>query len=159
MAVGAVLIFTLIVGSGVWLVLRSATAPENTAAPAFEDYDVAEIWRDASAPVDFSSHNEARAYHTAITQGVKDGPNFAGHYRIIEWGCGTACQGHAVVDVRNGRIVIFGLPSTTGLDFRLESRLVVVNPMLQPVPGPRNSRVVTRYLVFDNEEFKSIGEK
>ncbi len=32
----------------------------------------------------------------------KPGPNFAGHYVVIQWGCGSQCVMMAIVDMKTG---------------------------------------------------------
>ena len=66
--------------------------------------------------------------------GAKKGPNFAGHFTVVQWGCGTTCLTGAIVDATTGKV--FHLPPllkgrTVGfeamwLHFRLESRLMIV---------------------------------
>ena len=46
----------------------------------------------------------ARQFRTVLTAAAAQGPNFNGHYRIVQWGCGTACLEWAVIDLTNGRI-------------------------------------------------------
>ena len=77
----------------------------------------------------------ARRYRTVLSsEGTKE-PNFAGHYRVVTWGCGTDCRGFAIVNRKTGGV--FTPPSieyvagVTGNDeprigFRLDSRLLVV---------------------------------
>ena len=36
---------------------------------------------------------------------VKKGPNFAGRYRVVIWGCGTSCVMFAVVNLKSGRVI------------------------------------------------------
>jgi hypothetical protein len=60
----------------------------------------------APAPVVLSSA-EARRYRTMLREGAAKGPNFAGHYTIVEWGCGSACVDWAIVDARSGRVFFF----------------------------------------------------
>jgi hypothetical protein len=75
--------------------------------PQFDDYRVTEIFRGAPArPVLATS--EQRRYRTRITAGVsesfKPGPNFAGHYVVIQWGCGSQCVMMAIVDTKTGAV-------------------------------------------------------
>jgi hypothetical protein len=84
---------------------------------------------------------EARMYRTAITEGAKEGPNFAGHFTIVQWGCGTGCLGFAIVDANTGNVftppfyVGFGYDLDTTLrdrellEYRLGSRLLIVTGM------------------------------
>lgn len=69
------------------------------------------------------------------------GPNFAGHYVIVTWGCGSPCMMAAIVDLRSGRVFpppfhhgsdhsYFEVPwdfPRPPLDYRLNSRLLVAN--------------------------------
>src|SRR5882672_4908831 len=67
-------------------------------------------------------------YRTAIRKAAPDGPNFAGHYTVVTWGCGTECQMHAILDGRTGQFISFGCGPSMGLRYTLKSRLLVVNP-------------------------------
>ncbi len=82
------------------------------------------------ASVNFNSKDfpDAKNFSTAITKAVQGGPNFAGHFTIAEWGCGTACEDHAIVDVVTGNIVAFGIPSEMGLRYSIGSNLIMTNP-------------------------------
>jgi hypothetical protein len=39
-----------------------------------------------------------------LREGAKAAPNFNGHYRVVEWGCGTNCIEWAIVDLASGRV-------------------------------------------------------
>ena len=45
-----------------------------------------------------------RLFRTQIRDAAKQGPNFAGHYTIAEWGCGTSCASVAVIDAETGAV-------------------------------------------------------
>lgn len=77
-------------------------------------------------------------FRSAIQDGAKSGPNFAGHYTFVSWGCGTSCSSYVIVDAVDGKvfepktsIVGFGngsdLPDGVGVFFRLDSRLLAIN--------------------------------
>jgi hypothetical protein len=84
------------------------------------------------APLDLASDPIARQFRTAIRNALRNGANFAGHYAIATWGCGTACQDWAIVDVKTGRVhseptlrpidVIHGV----GLVFQRDSNLLAI---------------------------------
>ncbi len=106
----------------------------------FADYPSGPAFTGTPKPVDFSTNAQAATFRTRITEGAKAGPNFAGHYTVIEWGCGTSCQGHAIVDEVTGRIVLFGPTTEYGVSYRLDSTLFIVNPpenwaQLSPKPA------------------------
>lgn len=59
------------------------------------------------ASVNFSKFPEAKLYYTVITKSASLGPNFAGHFTVITWGCGTDCFQYAVVDAITGQIIAY----------------------------------------------------
>jgi len=81
--------------------IRLSDIPKD--APKFSTYPTPKYDGPIASP-DVESHPRSKLYRTKIREGVKDGPNFAGHYTIVWWGCGTSCSELAIVDVRNGKV-------------------------------------------------------
>jgi hypothetical protein len=132
------------------------TGTKAESIPRFEDYPTVEVFRGAPAEPILAT-SEERHYRTAIRQGVSRGwgvedgstgseqvgagPNFAGRYFIITWGCGSPCLMAAIVDARSGRVFpppfhhgpgpsYFQVPwafPEKALDYRLNSRLLIAN--------------------------------
>ena len=48
--------------------------------------------------------NKRHNMRTRLRQALKAGPNFAGHYALAIYGCGTGCIGLSMVDVKTGQI-------------------------------------------------------
>jgi hypothetical protein len=48
----------------------------------------------------------AKLFRTVITGGASQGPNFAGYYTVVMWGCGASCQMLAIVDARTRTVYI-----------------------------------------------------
>lgn len=94
----------------------------------FKDFANVESFGGIPAAVQFATWKEAVNFKTALTKGAKNGPNFAGYFTVISWGCGTGCQNSAVVNAKTGQIIAFGIPSQVGLGYSKESRLLIVNP-------------------------------
>ncbi len=99
-----------------WILLIAATVNVwAQAPPSFEDYPVTEVFQGKPAAPIFATPEE-RMYRTRIRQGVErgwgvirdgkeqPGANFAGHYIVIEWGCGVPCVMMVMVDARTGRV-------------------------------------------------------
>jgi hypothetical protein len=71
-------------------------------------------------------------HRTTIRNRVKSGPNFAGHYTVVDWGCGTMCAVFVIVDARSG--LVYEPPEISkgvelgvaGPKYRLNSTLMVV---------------------------------
>lgn len=77
---------------------------------------------------------DARLYRTVIRDAAAEGPNFAGDFTIVRWGCGSACVDWTILSARTGRMFFAEdlrmLVNLRGLDERLtywpDSRLLVL---------------------------------
>jgi hypothetical protein len=81
------------------------------------------------ARVDFSTWPDASKYRSAITKDVSRGVNFAGSYIVSTWGCGSrrdACVGHAILDARNGAIVLYGIQGKRAGEFSIDANQLVI---------------------------------
>jgi hypothetical protein len=107
---------------------KQSTAVTCNTMPTFDEYMAEPAYAGEVANLDFTSFSGAREFRTVLNQAQQLGPNFAGRFVVASWGCGTSCQEHAVTDVASGRIVAFGLASQFGAEYRLDSRLLILNP-------------------------------
>ena len=111
----------------------------RTDTPRFEDFAVTEKFTGKPATVKFVSR-DARRYRTVIREGAREGPNFAGHYTIVTWGCGAGCVQFVIVDAKSGAIYsprFYVAPRMhfdeetqqpdEPLRFRIDSKLLIVS--------------------------------
>jgi hypothetical protein len=125
------------------------TVPPNM--PTFADYPARVSAPAVPAPVDLSSLDGARRYRTRLREGAAEGPNFAGAFRFVSWGCGTECQSSMVVSSKTGRV--FRAPtSQCGYAFRKESRLLFVNP----TPGECPSKAKVEAYEFTGTGWRPV---
>jgi hypothetical protein len=103
---------------------RGSLAVRN---PQFADFAVASVYHGRKAAPVLSTAT-ARSHATAIRRGVASGPNFAGRYTVVTWGCGTHCQRFALVDARTGRTTVSPIHLVRGAEFRENSTLFIANP-------------------------------
>lgn len=82
-------------------------------------------------PVDFSTNKDASQYKTVISEAVAKGANFAGHFTLATWGCGTDCVGYAVVDTETGKIIAYsGANGNYHLEsLQLNNRVFILEPV------------------------------
>lgn len=116
----------------------------------FEDYPVVEKMEGTSQLLNLKSHPRGLEFKTLITEAYKNGPNFAGHYTVVEWGCGTGCQNHVIVDNLTGNIIENEIASNFGIEYRKGSRLLVARMAENGFGGcddelPFNSNFVFEY--------------
>lgn len=92
----------------------------------FVDYPVKEVYDGPIAELDRKSHELAQVFPTRIREQLAGGADFAGHYSVMEAGCGTECQMIVITDVITGK-VIGGLTARAGVEFKLDSQLIITD--------------------------------
>lgn len=128
----------------------------------FEDYAVKEVFEGTPAkPI--ITKKEHRDFRTAITEAAEKGPNFAGHYTVAQWDCGSSCLSMAVIDEATGKV--FAAPFNTlttpfvdgdnahtfkGLVFELKSRLFIADGCAE------DKQCATFYLEWKDNSFKDL---
>ena len=81
----------------------SLSAFAQRGVPTFGQYAVA-VAKVRNITVDLKSSKYARNYRTNLRNAAKEGVNFAGHFVVVNWGCGTNCSETAIIDARNGKV-------------------------------------------------------
>ncbi len=135
------------------------TRPQRP-APRFEDYPAGEPYKGPIAPVRLDSRM-ARMFRSRLREDSRGGPNFAGRYTVVIWGCGTGCAQMGVVDAKTGRVYFPPLEYMDIPDmeneaersqwFRLDSRLLRVTQDSYSM-----GRYTAYYYLFDNGRFRLL---
>lgn len=81
--------------------IRPSDIPRN--APRFESYP-AKPYTGKSTKPDMNSDPATKMYCTQIKEWSKEKANFAGHYILATWGCGTNCTHFAIIDAITGKV-------------------------------------------------------
>jgi hypothetical protein len=109
--------------------VRAAAAVQKTALPGFADYPSTEVFTGRAAPVLLDSARYGRTYRTRLRDGARKGPNFAGAFTVVVWGCGSSCQVGVVINANTGALSRQTLRTTNGVEYRRESRLLIADPV------------------------------
>lgn len=141
------------------LTLTSVVFTQNR-LPRFKEYPVLESYFGANAPLVLK--RDDMMFRTRLREASKEKPNFAGHYILTTWGCGTTCLMGAVIDAKNGRvhwwnfsICCWGFDVDDRfqpIEFRLNSSLIVFS-------GARNEKegdVGAHFYKFENGRFVHV---
>jgi hypothetical protein len=144
----------------------------DPAAPAFTSYPVDTSKPAKGAKLDLSSSPTARKYRTVLRDQMSRGANFAGHYRVAVWGCGSSCAMFAVINLDSGKVIVPRgansvdgatlaandfLPNADsdgiwGLRFTENSRLLVLVGAL----NEDEARQGAHYFVLTNDKLKLV---
>jgi len=131
-----------------------AEVEEKPSVPTFEQYPAEEAYAGEPAAVDFTGNAPALEFKTTIRQQAAKGPNFAGHYTVVSWGCGSSCQQNAIVDAKTGKIVAYNLLTTGGAEYRLDSRLLIARV---PSPDAEPTADIAQYYVMREGDLRLNG--
>ena len=129
------------------------------ALPRFEDYPNAVAFSGRPAPVLLKSARYGRTYQTRLREGAQTGPNFAGAFTVVTWGCGSSCQVTVIIDARTGALSQQVLRTTNGVEFRRDSRLLVADP-IHPGDPPLETCAacgIPAAYEWSAESFKPVG--
>lgn len=133
----------------------------------FEDYsEIQKFTGKPATPVITTAR--AHQYRTVIRKKSESGPNFAGHYTITSWGCGSTCIGFAIVDARTGSVhfhpkalQVMQVPyqAEPVLQFRPDSRVLIISGEILPLDpnsssGPENTGKF--YYEWKNNRFRLL---
>jgi len=113
---------------------------------SFDRYNVPKMYLGPISPPDLSTFADLPkdTQENILHQYNKEKqPNFASHYLIVSWSCGSPCQMNAIFDVQTGKVVSI-INTSVGLIYKPDSYLILKNP-------PRNA-------AYDKSYREIIGE-
>ncbi|HWT00998.1 MAG TPA: hypothetical protein VN256_12190 [Pyrinomonadaceae bacterium] len=118
--------------------------------------------------VNLKSHRDANRFRTNLRNAAKEGVNFAGHYILTTWGCGTNCTQSAIIDARNGRVYFPGQLEGAGFGFcelpddaepvayQADSRLLVLSGFKGGDLSRDNAPCGIYYLEWTGRNFRQV---
>jgi hypothetical protein len=146
--------------------LNEESAPKFDQFPAQKE--VTKDW----IPANTAGNPQAQRFRTVLKRGTTtDGPNFAGFYSVVGWGCGTSCVSFAIVNRKSGQVIFpDGIDSVSGghldaddflpnaktrfwgLRYRLDSRML----MLVGTINEDEKQEGAFYYVLENDHLRPI---
>jgi hypothetical protein len=129
-------------------------------APRFRDYPSKSKFAPRRARINIHSTPFTPCFRTILRQAVVAGDRFAGHYRVVQFGCGTECLRVAITDLVSGRTYIspFAVGSA-GIEVAPGSRLLIANSpeKLRETYGDAPPPYVkTQYFIWNGRGLKEI---
>lgn len=128
------------------------------------------VENDGRADINFESNPIAKEYRTVITEKYDAlEVNFASHYVVVTWGCGSGCVTGAMVDTRDGSV--YSMPEDkewggngTFIESKKESNILFTVAVAQSPTGEREQTVKSwgwdeglKKFEFENVETVVIG--
>lgn len=129
--------------------------------PEFKDFPVSTIYKGIPAKVKLSSP-DTRMFRTQLRRQAREGPNFASHYTVAEWGCGSNCQTHMIINAKTGAVHQC-VGTERGIEVRLDSKLLIADPPdggsgLAYADNPTD-KLPVRYYVWNDNSLGLIYEE
>ena len=142
----------------------SAATPSP--APAFSQYPATEGMHGRMLLPRIAGAQE-REFHTVLRQAItkgynvvdggteheRRGPNFGGHYVLVQWGCGSSCMEGALIDANTGQV--FRLPQIPGAEQAI-FRIPTID--LQSLLFRTNSRLLGVENIGDSQTYYYVLE-
>ncbi len=130
-------------------------------APRFEDFPINETFKEKPAAVDISSNSGAREFRGALRYTAEDGPNFAGHYAVAEWGCGSTCQDGMIINIATGKVYDpFKEATARGVNYKLKSNLFITDPYSDDTPLIEEIlRIPVKYYIWKDNKLLQIYQE
>ncbi len=134
---------------------------EDNVLPEFGDFEIEEsVAPDSLAVIDFGSEPLAAGVRDLLERNYNAiGVNFAGHYSVVAWSCGSDCQSSAIIDTRSGEVIVYGLISRYGLSFSPTSRLLINN--IRPETNGTSTNVISTdyYVLTENKALELVAKE
>ena len=149
------------------IVVFSSVGLTQSNTPTFTQY-AAKVLGAKNVKVNLRSHKDANMFRTNLRNAAKTGVNFAGHYILTTWGCGTNCSQSAIIDARNGKVFFpdqlagsgFGFcdfsDDTEPMVFKANSRLLVLNGFKGGDLSLDNAPCGIYYLEWTGRNFRQV---
>jgi len=80
----------------------SASA-DKAQVPKFAAYPAKEAYQGKNAPLLLETEQD-KTFKTRLKEAAGQKPNFAGHYILTAWGCGSECLMGAAIDANTGKV-------------------------------------------------------
>ncbi len=140
---------SLFIGVFAFVAVGVANASVPDACLDFSRYPVSTIADQPFAEPNLNSSSKVRQFHTVIKNGAKGEPDFAGQFRVVQWGCGSNCHRFAIVDKKTGQVYLVSDAAALAARFRLDSRLFIIDPP-DVIAEQQSDLFSTMSFVWDN---------
>jgi hypothetical protein len=120
-----------------YLLIALASSQPHKERPRYKNFPVKQIY--SGLPASPRITKDWRNFRTMIRLGSKAHVEFAGHYTVPRWGCGSGCSTFVIVDSRKGALYTgFNVadlparwleqnPDSLRIEFHPDSRLFKIN--------------------------------
>ena len=141
----------ILVTADIFILLYEKEQPKDK-TPKFDEYMISEIsdnFTGEIATIDYLSNDKAEGHRDQIEEEIKKGINFSGSYIVVSWECGTNCETGVIIDANDGKIYDLPFDSSCGMDFRVNSNLLVINSDENCVKDLASDSIKTKYFVWE----------
>ena len=155
----------MVLPAALFLAFSSVAFAQST--PTLRQY-AAKVEKVKNVRVNLKSHKNANMFRTNLRNAAKEGVNFAGHYILTTWGCGTNCSQSAIIDARNGRVFFPRELEGAGLGFcelpdeteskvfQADSRLLIFSGFKGGDLDKKEGRCGVYYLEWTGTRFRQV---
>ncbi|HEY9099574.1 MAG TPA: hypothetical protein VIN38_11950 [Thiobacillus sp.] len=139
----------ILISIAVSVLFSSAVLAGSVSAqcPGFDQFRVKEVFNGPYAKPDINSSLTGKRFRTVIQNAYVREPDFAGHYRVISWGCGSNCHVFVLVDMKTGQLIHAPGPASLDAEYHVDSALFVIDPQ-DRIQESGSDMYQTKYFVW-----------
>jgi hypothetical protein len=126
------------------LIFSISVSGQPGRVPKFNQYP-AVVEKARVKSINFQRNPSALTFRTRLSEAIAGGVNFAGHYIVTGWGCGTGCTNAAIIEARTGDVIwpdqFMNIDASYGdgysdeqIEYKKNSRLLIIHGR----PGSKN---------------------
>ncbi len=134
--------------------------------PEFRNYP-ATVENAIATGITQTDEPDSTTYKDKLNESLQNGVNFAGHFVLSTWGCGTDCQSSAIIDAQTGNVLFptqigvtsfgaGGLKDKQPLQYQSDSRLLIINGYPTTGDSGKDVRAGAWYYEWTGTELKFI---
>jgi hypothetical protein len=123
------------------LFLLPLTYSQSSKLPSFKDFPANDTFSGKPAAPILTTANQ-RTFRTQIREAAAQGPNFAGHFTIADWGCGAGCVSFVVIDEKDGRVYDAPFKNLAPASVKYEGKISSDIPDFEPLDFHGDSRLL-----------------
>jgi hypothetical protein len=134
------------------------TAHDVSAAVRYADYPSGPPFQGKPAQLQLIRAIPQSQTAEAVAQ-ANSGPNFASRYTVLSLMCGSFCMTHFIVDATTGHVLTTAFTSLSGVQYRLDSRLLMIDPPDVDEQGhvTRHEDLVPAFLIWQEDHFDTLS--
>ncbi len=133
---------------------------EKITLESFKEYMIVPKPFPKASKLQLKKNSSSWEFRTYFKEAFKEEADFAGKYKVVQWGCGSGCQVNSLINLETGEIIT-GFISSMGVLYGLNSSVFITDPFMEEefLNGRPTIYGTAKIYHFDGTKFNLIREQ